>query len=104
MGGSHHNAYRPRDEDISSVAACQQRSCPVASGARRLTPEFASDEIGPSAQDGQAPRCWTSSPFPLSRSLGLILVTDAGDCAKLTMTSCEADVVSALTSKRSRLY
>ena len=36
-----------------------------------LTPEFASDEIGPSAQDGQAPRCWTSSPFPLSRSLGL---------------------------------
>jgi hypothetical protein len=39
-----------------------------------LTPEFASDEIGPSAQDGQAPRCWTSSPFPLSRSLGLSLL------------------------------
>jgi hypothetical protein len=37
-----------------------------------LTPEFASDEIGFSAQDRQAPSRWTRSPFPLSRSLGLV--------------------------------
>jgi hypothetical protein len=37
----------------------------------KLTPEFASDEIGFSAQDRQAPSRWTRSPFPLSRSLGL---------------------------------
>jgi hypothetical protein len=53
-----------------------------------LTPEFASDEIGFSAQDRQAPSRWTRSPFPLSRSLGLadalvILVESAGTIAEL---------------------
>jgi hypothetical protein len=43
-----------------------------------LTPEFASDEIGFSAQDRQAPSRWTRSPFPLSRSLGLAIATVAG--------------------------
>jgi hypothetical protein len=37
----------------------------------QLTPEVASDEIGFSAQDRQAPSRWTRSPFPLSRALGL---------------------------------
>ena len=37
----------------------------------KLTPEVASDEIGFSAQDRQAPSRWTRSPFPLSRALGL---------------------------------
>ena len=43
-----------------------------------LTLEFASDEIGSSAQDRQAPSRWTRSPFPLSRSLGLATGLAAG--------------------------
>jgi len=43
-----------------------------------LTPEFASDEIGFSAQDRQTPSRWTRSPFPLSRSLGLVNVAIYG--------------------------
>src|SRR5208283_2108580 len=53
-----------------------------------LTPDLASDEIGPALRDRQALSDWTRFPFPFGGSLGLVILTLA--MPGLELSACDS--------------